>query len=41
MRDKGKQTATGKEEGVMVPEDGGNWAMEVEGLVEDTVRQGG
>ena len=41
VRNKGKQTATGKEEKVMVPEDRCNWAMEAEGLLEKTVMQGG
>ena len=40
VREKGKQKPTGKEERAMVPEDGFNWHMEVEGLVEDTVMQG-
>jgi len=41
MRTKGKQKASGEEKRVMLPEDGFNWTMGVEGLEEDAVMQGG
>jgi len=41
VREKGNQKANSEEERAMVPEDGFNWAMEVEGLEEDAVMQGG
>jgi len=41
VREKGKHKARGEEERVTVPEDGFNSAIEVEGLEEDAVIQGG